>query len=306
MKPATSPPYVVRSISEWHRLFLLPKPDHPSVSVIDFDLLSFKHSDVWKHFTNDFYCVVLKKGASAKFKYGQRDYDFDEGMMSFTKPGQVFSVTDVSDDLVTGYMLVFKAEFIRPYSLGKAIKNYGFFSYSVAESLHLSDKEVAVISELFQKMQQELRNNIDLFSQDVLVSYVELLLNYANRFYSRQFVTRKSANNDLLIRLDEVLSRCFDEEKRIVAGRFQVQAVASELNVSVNYLSDMLRSVTGYNTQQYIHDFLIEKAKELLSTTRLNVSEIAYQLGFEHPQSFNKLFRRKANMSPLAYRQSFN
>lgn len=301
-----NPPYTIKTISELHRLFALPKPQHPLVSVINFELLSYRHSDIWKHFTNDFYCITIKQGSNANFKYGQRDYDFDEGMMTFTKPGQVFSVTSVKNNPVTGYMLVFKADLIRPYSLGKSIQDYGFFSYSIAEALHLSDKEASMIAALLQQMQEELKNNIDHYSQDVIVSHIDLLLNYSNRFYNRQFITRKAVNNDLLTRLEQTLQDYFNTEKPSAKGLPSVQFVAGELNLSASYLSDLLRNTIGQNAQQYIQHYLIEKAKELLTTSNLTVTEIAYQLGFEYSQSFSKLFKKNTNQTPLAYRQSFN
>lgn len=297
---------MISSISELHRLFALPKPDHPSISIIDFASISFRHSDVWKHFANDFYCIVIKKGVNGKFKYGQRDYDFDEGMMSFTKPRQVFSVTQVSDDPVTGYMLVFKTDLIRHHSLGKVINDYGFFSYSVAEALHLSEKEDAIILSLMQQMQQELKTNIDHYSQDVIVSHLDLLMNYANRFYNRQFITRKAVGSDLLTQLENLLSDYFNTEKSSISGLPTVQYLSQQLNVSPNYLSDTLRNLTGQNTQQLIHQHLIEKAKELLTTSGLSISEIAYELGFEYSQSFSKLFKKNTRQTPLEYRQSFN
>jgi AraC family transcriptional regulator, transcriptional activator of pobA len=299
-------PHIIRSISELHHLFALPKPEHPLVSVINFELLSYQHSDVWKHFANDFYCITIKKGSNGKFKYGQRDYDFNEGMMTFTKPGQVFSVTGTNDNPVTGYMLVFKADLIRPYPLGKSINNYGFFAYSIAEALHLSDKEDTVISSLLLQMQNELKNNIDYYSQDVIVSHIDLLLSYSNRFYNRQFLTRKAVNNDLLEKLEQTLNDYFNTETALHKGLPTVQFIASEVNLSPNYLSDLLRNTTGNNAQQYIQNHLIEKAKELLTTTRFSISEIAYQLGFEYPQSFSKLFKKNTNQTPLEYRQSFN
>lgn len=306
MKKDVSTPHIIQSISELHQLFALPKPDHPLVSVINFELLSYKHSDVWKHFANDFYCITIKKGSNGNFKYGQRDYDFNEGMMTFTKPGQIFSVTAVNDNPVTGYMLVFKADLIRPYPLGKTIKEYGFFGYSVAEALHLSDKEETMISSLLQQMQEELKNNIDPYSQDVIVAHLELLLNYSNRFYNRQFITRKAVNNDLLAQLEQILNDYFNTEISSQMGLPSVQFVAEKMNLSPNYMSDLLRNTTGQNAQQYIQNHLIEKAKELLTTTNFSISEIAYQLGFEYPQSFSKLFKKKTDQSPLEFRQSFN
>lgn len=299
-------PHIIQSISELHRLFALPKPEHPLVSVINFELLSYQHSDVWKHFANDFYCITLKKGSNGMFKYGQRLYDFNEGMMTFTKPGQVFSVTAANNNPVTGYMLVFKTDLIRPYLLGKSINNYGFFAYSIAEALHLSGKEEVIISSLLLQMQNELKNNIDHYSQDVIVSHIDLLLNYSNRFYNRQFLTRKAVNNDLLEKLDHILHDYFNTETSLHQGLPTVQFIANEVNLSPGYLSDLLRNTTGHNAQQYIQNHLIEKAKELLTTTHLSISEIAYHLGFEYSQSFSKLFKKSTNQTALAYRQSFS
>jgi AraC-like DNA-binding protein len=299
-------PYRIQSISELHRLFGLPKPKHPLVSVIDFELLKFGNNEIWNSFYYDFYCVAFKRRSSGKFKYGQGHYDFDEGVMSFTKPGQVFSVTETNDNPVTGFMLIFKADLIRPYPLGKYINNYGFFGYSVAEALHLSDKEDGIISSLLTQMQNELNNNIDHYSQDVIVSHLDLLLNYSNRFYNRQFLTRKAVNNDLLVQLEEVLNNYFTTETTLNKGLPSVQDIADKINLSPSYLSDLLRNTTGQNAQQYIQNHLIERAKELLSTTNLSVSEIAYQLGFEYSQSFSKLFKKNTKQTPLEYRQSFN
>ncbi len=297
-------PYRIESISELHRLFDLQKPDHPLVSVINFELLKFGDSEIWKSFYYDFYCVACKKGSSGKFKYGQRDYDFDEGIMSFTKPGQIFSVTDVTDEPVSGYMLIFKPNLIRHYGLGKVIGNYGFFSYSTAEALHLSEKEDKIIMSLLHQMQDELKNNIDDYSQGLVVSHIELLLNYANRFYNRQFLTRSAVNNDLLTEIESLLTDYLNSESAL-SGLPTVQFLSENLNFSPNYLSDMLRNLTGQNAQTYIQRFVIDKAKDLLSTTNLSVKEIAYTLGFEHPQSFSTMFKKKTQKSPLQYRTSF-
>lgn len=301
-----SVPHKIKSISELHQLFALPKPDHPLVSVIDFALLSYKHSDIWEHFSNDFYCITLKKGVNGKFKYGQRDYDFDEGMITLTKPDQIFSVTQTNDNPVTGFMLVFKTDLIRNYPLGKMIHNYGFFSYSIAEALHLSDKEDVIISGLLKQMQDELKNNIDHYSQDLIVAHLDLILNYINRFYGRQFITRKTAAHDLLSRLEELLFDYFEKENPIEKGLPTVQYLSKELNISASYLSDLLRNITGLNTQQYIQNHIIEKSKQLLSTTSLSVNEIAFSLGFEYSQSFSKLFKKKTNLTPLQFKKSLN
>jgi AraC-like DNA-binding protein len=225
---------------------------------------------------------------------------------SFMEPGQIASTTQNENAQSDGWLLVFHPDLIRNYSIGKNIKNYGFFSYAVNEALHLSESEEAMIEEIFKNIEKEYNHSIDQFSQDVMVSQIELLLNYSNRFYNRQFITRKTASSDLLTKMEILLDEYFESDKIIESGLPTVQFFAKKLNLSPNYLSDMLRAITGQSTQQHIHNKLIEKAKEALTTTNLSVSEIAYHLGFEHPQSFNKLFKSKMNISPLEYRASFN
>lgn len=224
--------------------------------------------------------------------------------MVFTSPNQLLATTD--DTEYHGHTLLVHPDFIRNYPLGKTIKNFGFFSYDTNEALHLSDKEKTIIIGIFRNIEDELQSAIDEYSQDVIVTQIELLLNYSNRFYKRQFITRKTVNNDLLSALEGLLSNYLNHKTALVNGLPTVQYLAKQLNVSPRYLSDMLRSLIGQNAQQYIHQRLIEQAKEMLSTSKLSVAEVAYQLGFEHPQSFNKLFKRKTNVSPLEFRQSFN
>jgi len=197
--------------------------------------------------------------------------------------------------------LYFHPDFIRNYTLGNSINQYGFFSYAVAEALFLSTKEKKIIGNLFSAIAKELESNIDYFSQDVLVSQIELLLNYSNRFYNRQFITRKTVNT-----LDNLLNEYFIKDVGLENGLPSVQYASTQLNLSQRYLSDMLNSLTGQNTQQYIQNKIIEQSKDLLSSTSFSVAEIAYKLGFEHPQSFSKLFKTKTNLSPLQFRQSFN
>ncbi|MCH6199530.1 helix-turn-helix transcriptional regulator [Aquiflexum sp. LQ15W] len=297
---------VINSISELHRLMNLSKPLHPLVSLINMDeVLPSKHSEPVQFILN-FYGISMKKNLKGKLKYGQRHYDFDEGVMAMTAPKQVLSVGDAENYKVSGWWLVFHPDFIQNYPLGKTIKEYGFFSYELNEALHLSDKEEKMIEGLFKNIEQEYQTSIDQFSQDVMVSHLDLLLNYCNRFYNRQFLTRKTASNDLLVNLDNMLTDYFGSEKVQEFGLPSVLYISEQLNVSPNYLSDLLRTLTGQNTQQHIHNKLIEKAKETLTSTNLSVSEIAYLLGFEHPQSFNKLFKSKTNQTPIAYRKSFN
>ena len=306
MKKESAYPYTINSISELHRLLALPKPAHPLVSVINLAEIKYYPEETLKSVIYNFYSICIKKGFKGKLKYGQNYYDFDEGMMTFFSTGQVIS-TEINDDReLSGLWLVIHPDFMQNYPLGKAIKNYGYFSYAVNEALHLSEKEEIMIETILKNIEQEYRSVIDTYSQDVIVSHIELLLNYCNRFYNRQFITRKHANNDLLINLETLLSDYFGSERVRERGLPTVQYISDQLHVSPNYLSDMLRTLTGQNTQQHIHNKLIEKAKEILTTTSLSVGEIAYQLGFEYPQSFSKLFKSKTNVSPLEFRQSFN
>ncbi len=306
MKKEIHNPYIINSISELHRLLELPKPGHPLVSVINLNEVKCYSEENLKSVLYNFYSVCIKKDFKGKLKYGQNYYDFDEGVMTFFSPGQIVS-TEITDDMaVLGIWLVVHPDFIQNYPLSKTIKNYGYFSYAVNEALHLSEKEEAMVTAIMQNIKQEYRSVIDTYSQDVIISHIELLLNYCNRFYNRQFITRKNASNDLLSNLETLLLDYFNSDKVQKLGLPTVQYISDKLHISPNYLSDMLRILTGQSTQQHIHYALIEKAKALIATTSLSVSEIAYQLGFEYPQSFNKLFKSKTNVSPLEFRHSFN
>ncbi len=304
MKKPGPKPYMVNSISELHRIFSLPKPEHPLISVIDLKKTHSIASEMSDRIVFNFYSVWLEKDANTRLKYGQQYFDFEEGSMIFIAPGQVLSTYSHSYS-PSGLGLVFHPDFIQNYPLIKIIKTYGYFSYAVNEGLHLSEKEESIITNGMKCIRQEYQSVIDHFSQDLIVSQIETLLTHCNRFYHRQFLTRKNAGNDLLSQMDTLLAERLDHPKN-ESGLPTVRELATGLHVSPNYLSDLLRSQTGQNAQQHIHDKLIEKAKELISTTSLSVSEIAYQLGFEHPQSFHKLFKNKTKLSPIEFRQSFN
>jgi AraC family transcriptional activator of pobA len=297
-------PHQFNSISDLHRVLGLPKPLHPLISLVDNTEIAIDKEQLPASFLLNFYKVSYKKGLRGKIRYGQNYYDFDEGGLVFTSPNQLLGTTD--DAEYSGHTLLIHPDFIRNYPLGRNIKNFGFFSYSANEALHLSEKEKLIIINIFKNIDDELQSAIDDFSQDVIIAQIELLLNYSNRFYKRQFITRKAVSNDLLAKLENLVSDYFNNETALMKGLPTVQYLAEQLNVSPRYLSDMLRSLTGQNAQQHIHNKLIEKAKEILSITNLSVAEVAYQLGFEHPQSFNKLFKSKTNLSPLEFRQSFN
>ncbi|MNK04738.1 HTH-type transcriptional activator Btr [compost metagenome] len=297
------PAYIVNSISEQHRIMSLPKPLHPLMSVFHLEDSMHRAEEFAQKFALNFYCVSLKKGFKGKFKYGQRYYDFDEGMVSFIAPHQSLENLSEEEYELSGICLSFHPDFIRNYPLAKKIKEYGFFSYATNEALHLSEKEEKMIETILRNIEAEYQSAIDGFSQDVMIAHIDLLLTYCNRFYNRQFLTRKAVHHDLLDKMELLLNEHFDAHKEILPT---VEFLASKLNVSAGYLSDMLRSLTGQTAQQHIHLHLIEKAKELLANTHLSVGEIAYQFGFEYPQSFNKLFKNKTGVTPLQYRQSFN
>ncbi|MBP2617627.1 helix-turn-helix domain-containing protein [Chryseobacterium jejuense] len=294
----------ISSISELHNLLQLPGPLHPLVSLIDNEKMSIKEDWAGRSFMFNFYKISYKYSTSGKMGYGQGYYDFNEGGMMFTAPGQILSPEENAE--YCGSTLLIHPDFIRNYPLAKNIKNLGFFSYDTNEALHLSDQEKTIMKGLLDSIKNELNTAIDEVSQDVIVSYTEVLLNYSNRFYKRQFITRKAVNSDLLTKMEKVLADYFNDQQTLTTGLPTVEFLASELNLSPHYLSDMLRNITGQNAQQHIHEKLIEKAKEYLTATNFSVSEVAYALGFEHPQSFNKLFKKKTDQTPLSYRQLFN
>ncbi|WP_208721779.1 aldo/keto reductase [Leptospira mtsangambouensis] len=288
-----------------HRLD--PKPQHPLVSITELAGSKVDSFLLGNKFVYDFYMISIKKNIKGTIRYGRQNYDFSEGMMALSSPKQVFSSDETTDfSELSGWFLIFHADFIRNYDLAKRIKSYGFLSCDVHEALHLSEKEEAVIDSIMKNIQHEYLSPIDKFSQDVMISHIELLLNYSNRFYNRQFITRKHSNDDLLIRLESLLNEYFDTNKIQQLGLPTVKYLSFRLNVSPNYLSDMLKTITGQNTQQHIHSWIIERAKEKLSTTSLSVNEIAIQLGFEYPQYFSRLFKIKTNLSPIQFRNSFN
>ncbi|MCT2561720.1 helix-turn-helix domain-containing protein [Chryseobacterium herbae] len=301
MKNTTSPVHF-RSLSALHEAMGISAPLHPLISIIDYGETRFDPKIFENGTKSDFYKISFKTKFNGKIRYGQGYYDFENGGMSFVSPGQVLRMDNEEADY-SGMSLHIHPDFIRPYSLLKKIKEYSFFSYSAAEALYLSEKEKKTIKDVFDNIQNELNERIDQFSQDVIISQIELLLTYSNRFYNRQFITRKYVNTNLLSKMEDLLNEYFDNEKGVNALP-TVEYLASQLNLTPRYLSDMLRHHTGQNAQQHIHHKLIEKAKEYLSESQFSVSETAYQLGFEHPQSFSKLFKKKTELTPNEYKQS--
>lgn len=297
----------IKSITEFHRLRGLPPPEHPLISLVDYAkvMRSERISEV--NWVLDFYNIAMKRGLNAKLKYGQQEYDFDEGIMFFIAPNQVFRIARELSDAAeqSGWMLLIHPDFLWNTALAKSITRYDFFDYTVNEALFVSEKEEATINHIVQTVRNEYHSNIDKFSKQIIISQIETLLGYADRFYHRQFITREKANVQVLQRVEQLLDDYFNSEVVRVKGLPVVHDIAVMLNMSPKYLSSLLKALTGQNMQQHIHDKIISTAKERLSTTMLSVGEIAYGLGFEHPQSFSKLFKSKTSQSPLAFRAAF-
>ncbi len=298
--------YRFNTIQEFHKMGGLPRPEHPLVSLVDYSLVNYQ-AEGEIGWVQNFYSIGLKRNIQSKFRYGQQQYDFDEGLLSFIAPGQLVHLTlEKQAEPPSGYLLLIHPDFIWNTSLAKTIQQYEFFGYAVTEALFLSEKEEAIITGILHNIQREYESSIDKFSQSIIIAQIEVLLNYSERFYQRQFITRQKINHQVLDRLETILNAAFNSDDLVQQGLPTAQEIARQLNISPNYLGSLLKSLTGQTTQQHIQNKLIEKAKEWLSTTDLSVSEIAYELGFEHPQSFSKLFKNKTNTSPLAFRQSFN
>ena len=297
-----------KSLSEFHRYSDLPKPEHPLISLVDYSKVNYPTDSDEIKWVQDFYSIGLKRNVSEKFNYGQQPYDFNEGVLSFVAPQQILNIQINQNIEVksSGWLLLIHPDFLWNTPLAKIIKNYDFFGYAVNEALFLSEKEENIIIDILKNIQREYQANIDKFSENIIITQVELLLNYAERYYERQFITRKINNHQILVKLEEKLDSYFNSSDILINGVPTVTQVANDLNLSPNYLSSMLKIISGQSTQQHIQNKIIEKAKEKLSTNELSISEIAYELGFEYPQSFSKLFKQKTNQSPMAFRARFN
>ncbi|PUZ25849.1 AraC family transcriptional regulator [Chitinophaga parva] len=299
-----------KTISEWFQAWQMPKPEHPLISAAKIDITrTVRNGETFSSFC-DFYCIAVKRvtgGEDLHLKYGQQPYDFDEGIMSFVSPGQVtsFSVEKDAEVSHSGWHLIVHPDFLWNTPLANTIKKYAFWDYAVNESLFLSEKEEEIITGIIQNIHRETHANLDKFSKQIIISQLESLLNYAERFYNRQFITREKTNHSILDRLEKELDHYLSSGQPAIKGLPTVNDIAAQLHISPKYLGSLLRMHTGQNTQHYIHEKLIEKAKERISTTNLSMSEIAYELGFEHLQSFSRLFKAKTQRSPLEFRQSF-
>jgi AraC family transcriptional activator of pobA len=293
--------YKVQTIGQLHEIAGFEKPKHPLVTVIDYSKVDVNNGPESGSFICSFYSVNFKKHCD--FIYGRQAFDHQEGTLLCTAPEQVLTFNKKKESKSTeGWGLYFHPELIRNTSLGKRINEYTFFSYSENEALHLSEQEKQTLLSIIKQMEIEYNTNIDHYSQDLIVSNIELLLNYCRRFYGRQFITRNNQNKDIVVRFEEFITDYFNSNNLRNNGIPTVRFCAEAMNLSPNYFSDLLKSETGKNTQEHIHYFLLEKAKTLLVGSDKSINEIAYELGFEYPQNFSKLFKKKVGISPTLYR----
>lgn len=293
----------LQTISDFCNLF---KPSegmrHPLIAVVDFSKIK-GHVGDGTMISADFYSIMYKTYQDT-VRYGRKPFDFQNGSLICMAPNQVIEMDNEVDSSVdmTGWGLFFHPDLIRGTSLNHKMKDYSFLSYQVSEALHLSEKEQQTLRECVLKIDAELQENIDVYSQEIIVSTIELLLNYCTRFYGRQFITRKMSNNSVVAQVEQLLTEYFKRNQIQEQGLPTVKFLADQVNLSPGYLSDLLKKETGKNTQDHIHFYLINEAKNILLSTNKSVSEIAYSLGFEYPQYFNKLFKQKTGKTPIEFR----
>jgi len=293
----------IKSISQLHGLSGFDKPAHPLISIIDTAQLEIPEENIGVKINSDLYVIGLKD-KSCGLQYGRNAYDFDEGVLFFTAPGQIQSVSKAqAKNEVKGWILSFHPDLIRNTKLGKNIDSYNYFSYDVFEALHLSSAEQNTINDLVHLISAEISERIDNHSQQVIVSYLELLLNLSKRYYERQFNTRSAKNTDIVSHFHALLKEYFDQGKLPVEGIPSIEYFSERINFSPNYLSDLLKKETGVCAKDQINNFIIEKAKTFLLSEPDSVSEIAYSLGFNYPHYFSRLFKSKTGMTPQEYRQ---
>ena len=296
----------IESISQLHQMLGYEKPKHPLVTIIDYSELNVSkdHFDV-KIVTN-FYIISMKDPAPKSVQYGRQYYDFEEGTMMFVSPNQVFSISEFNDNDKTKYQgwgLYFHPDLINNSSLSKRMKEFNFFSYAVSEALHISEIEKQTLCELVYAIEKEYKANLDQFSQNVIVTAIEQLLNYSQRFYGRQFLTRQKLNTDLVSKFEQLVKNYFQTQNLTEKGLPSVDFFSKQLNLSSGYFTDLLKKETGKTTKEFIQIEVLDKAKYKLLNSNDSINEIAYSLGFEYPQYFSRLFKSKTGMTPIKYRQ---
>jgi len=291
----------VESISQLHEIAGFDKPKHPLVTIIDYSKVNVANTSSSGSFICSFYSINFKK--HCEFIYGRQLFDHQEGTLHCIAPEQLITFDRKKvENSTEGWGLYFHPELIRNTPLGAKINKYSFFSYDENEALHLSQQEKQTLLSILKQMENEYNTNIDHYSHDLIISNIELLLNYCKRFYGRQFITRTNQNKDIIVRFESFITDYFNSDKFQENEILTVRYCAEKMNLSPNYFSDLLKSETGKNTQEHIHYHLLEKAKTMLVNTNKTVDEIAYELGFQYSQNFSRLFKKKIGNSPTAFR----
>lgn len=295
----------IKSISQLHRLLGLSSPQHPSITIVNSRDINIPEEVYGQKHILGFYSISLKFH-NGELYYGRNYYDFEEGTLLFISPGQVITPTkptNTDSEMDNGWSIFFHPDLILKSDLGNKMNRYSFFDYNINESLHLSEEEKKTISDCLEKIKKEYTQNIDKHSQELIISNLELFLNYCNRFHDRQFYTRSNHNQDYVTKMETLLSNYFSSNKVVVQGLPTVKYCADKMNLSSNYLSDLLKKETGKSTKQHIDSYILSKAKNLLLTSNQTISEVAYDLGFEYPQSFSNFFKKKTGATPNNFRQ---
>jgi len=296
----------IASISKLHEFLGYEKPKHPLISIIDVSKMEMPKEWIGLKLTADFYVIALKN-SDCGMQYGRHYYDFQEGVLVFTAPGQVVSATEENNHKEdTGWMMFFHPDLIRKFSLGQAIEDYSFFSYEAHEALHLSDAEEETLNDCVAKINEETQERIDQHSQRVIVASLELLLSYCSRYYDRQFITRSAQNSDILTAFEKELREYFKSDLIARDGLPSIQYFSDKAHLSPNYFSDLLKKETGKSAKDHINEYLVEQAKNLLISSNRSVSEIAYSLGFNYPHYFSRLFKSKTGVTPNSFRETLN
>jgi AraC family transcriptional activator of pobA len=289
-----------KNLDDLHQMHSFPPPENPLISLVKCD---GSCTNPGIEHTSDFYMIGFKKMISGTMLYGKTRYDHDRGSMSFIKPRQVVGLRDVKLE-ESGFLIYFHEDFLNGHSLHNEIKKYNYFEYETNEALHLSPKEEAIIWDLFNKIESEYHNNQDEYSREIMLAHIDSILKYAQRFYKRQFINRTELSGKTVSRFNGMLSSYFEKGLVKDKGLPTVNFIASELNLSPRYMSDLLKQETGKTAMDLIHVYLISEAKNLLTVADQSVSEIAYGLGFENPPYFSRLFKKETGMSPNEFKKS--
>ncbi|MEL6696877.1 MAG: helix-turn-helix domain-containing protein [Bacteroidota bacterium] len=293
----------VKSISQLHQMGGLEEPTHPLITKINMSTLEAPDRLAGIKIKTSLYCIGLKD-KSFGMQYGRNSYDFDEGVLYFIAPNQIQSVSHMKlPDEIKGWTIYFHPDLIRNTDLGRNIDTYKFFAYDVHEALHLSREEQKTVTDIAELIGREISRRIDNHSQQVICSYVELILNLSKRYYSRQFNTRRGKNSDIVSQFQQLMKDYYESGKLRELGMPSIEYFSERIHLSANYLSDLLKKETGASTKEQVNNYIIDKAKTLLLSESAPIREIAFALGFNYPHYFSRLFKRKTGMTPQEYRR---